>query len=148
IFRIEEVMLNYAEAKKELGEFTQEICDNTINRLRDRGGVSGMDISNVPNDPTRDEEVDPVMWEIRRERAIELMGENFRFNDLRRWKKMDYATEQKLGTWINAADENYKVPILNNADSGYVSYLGIPPSPFPEYMYLYPIPSNQIELTD
>lgn len=148
IFRIEEVMLNYAEAKKELGGFNQTICDNTINRLRARGGIAPLDISNVPDDPTRDPDVDPVMWEIRRERAIELMGENFRFDDLRRWKKMDYATERKLGRWINAADENYRVPILNNAESGYVSYLKQPPTPFPDYMYLYPIPSNQIVLTD
>ncbi len=148
IFRIEEVMLNYAEAKEEVGAFNQTICDNTINRLRARGGVAPLDISNVPDDPTRDPDVDPVMWEIRRERAIELMGENYRFDDLRRWKKMDYATERKLGRWINAADENNRVPILNNASSGYVSYLGQPPSPFPDYMYLYPIPSNQIILTD
>lgn len=148
IFRIEEVMLNYAEAKKERGEFDQTICDNTINRLRARGGVASLDIQNVPDDPTRDPSVDPIMWEIRRERAVELMGENFRFDDLRRWKKMDYATERKLGMWIHAADENNRVPILNNADSGYVSYLGQPPVPFPDYMYLYPIPSNQIVLTD
>ena len=148
IFRIEEVMLNYAEAKKEKGEFTQAICDQTINKLRARGGVAALNLSNIPDDPTRDQSVDPTMWEIRRERAIEFMGEGFRFDDLRRWKKMDYATERKLGKWIVASDENNKVPILNGASSGYVSYLGIPPRPFPEYYYLYPIPTNQIALTN
>ncbi len=148
IFRIEEVMLNYAEAKKELGEFNQTVCDNTINRLRARGKVAGLNIANIPNDPTRDPTVDPEMWEIRRERAIELMGEGFRFDDLRRWRKMDYATERKLGRWIVKADENNKVPTLNNASAGYVSYEGIPPTPFPEYYYLYPIPSNEVVLTN
>lgn len=147
IFRIEEVMLNYAEAKKELNEFNQTICDNTINKLRTRGGVASLIITNIPVDPTRDNEVDAVMWEIRRERAIELMGEGYRFDDLRRWKKMEYATEQKLGKYIVAADEANKVPILNNAAAGYVSYWGVPPKPFPEHYYLYPIPTNQIELT-
>jgi len=140
-------MLNYAEAKKELNEFNQTICDNTINKLRTRGGVASLIITNIPVDPTRDNEVDAVMWEIRRERAIELMGEGYRFDDLRRWKKMEYATEQKLGKYIVAADEANKVPILNNAAAGYVSYWGVPPKPFPEHYYLYPIPTNQIELT-
>lgn len=147
IFRIEEVMLNYAEAKKELGGFNQTICDKTINKLRARGGVASLNLANIPNDPTRDSSVDPEMWEIRRERAVELMGEGFRFDDLRRWKKMDYATERKLGKWIVAAEENNKVPVLNNAASGYVSYLGVAPTPFPEYYYLYPIPTNQIVLS-
>src|SRR5690606_24377535 len=104
-------------------------------------------LNNISDDPTRDAEVDPIMWEIRRERAIELMGEGFRFDDLRRWKKMRYTTERKLGKWIEAAEEGNLVPILNNATSGYVSYLGVPPQAFPEHYYLYPIPSNQIELS-
>lgn len=147
IFRIEEVMLNYAEAMKELGQFDQSTCDLTINKLRARGGIASLDISNVPNDPSRDSSIDPIMWEIRRERAIELMGEGFRFDDLRRWKKMDYATERKLGKYIKAEDEDNRVPILDGAAEGYVSYFGVPPSPFPEYYYLYPIPSNQIILS-
>jgi SusD family. len=147
IFRIEEVMLNYAEAQKELGGFNQTICNNTINKLRARGGVASLNLANIPNDPTRDPSVDPEMWEIRRERAVELMGEGFRFDDLRRWKKMDYATEQKLGRYIVAAQESNKVKVLNNAPAGYVCYEQIPPTPFPDYYYLYPIPSNQIVLT-
>ena len=36
IFRYAEVLLNYAEAKAELGECTQEVLDQTVNELRDR----------------------------------------------------------------------------------------------------------------
>jgi hypothetical protein len=61
---------------------------------------------------------------------------------------MEYATERKLGRWIVRADENNKVPTLNNAPAGYVSYEGIPPASFPEHYYLYPIPSNQVILTE
>ena len=127
VFRMGEVLLNYAEAKMELGDFNQDICDATINKLRARGGVASLDILNIPDDPTRDPLVDPVLWEIRRERAVELMGDGFRFNDLRRWKKMDYATERKLGKYIVAAEENNKVPILNGASEGYAAYEEQPP---------------------
>ena len=43
-----------------------------------------------PNDyvtPGRDPDVDPVLWEIRRERIVELMGLGYGFADIRRWKK-------------------------------------------------------------
>ncbi|WP_236974104.1 RagB/SusD family nutrient uptake outer membrane protein [Membranihabitans maritimus] len=147
VFRMGEVLLNYAEAKMELGDFNQDICDATINKLRARGGVASLDILNIPDDPTRDPLVDPVLWEIRRERAVELMGDGFRFNDLRRWKKMDYATERKLGKYIVAAEENNKVPILNGASEGYAAYEEQPPTPFLEHYYLYPIPTNEITLS-
>ena len=68
IFRMGEVLLNYAEAMYELGQFTQQIADLTINPLRARGNVAPLDLSNIPNDPTRDGDVEPALWEIRRER--------------------------------------------------------------------------------
>ena len=39
------------------------------------------------NDPDRDPTVSSLIWEIRRERCVELMFEGFRKNDLNRWKK-------------------------------------------------------------
>ncbi len=151
IFRMGEVMVNYAEAKYELGEFDQDVADKTINRLRARGGVAPLDVAAVPADPSRDPGITPQLWEIRRERAVELMGEGFRFDDLRRWKKMEYAVKRKLGRWIKKGTDvpaNSPIPIENNAAEGYIAYEGVPPSPFPEYYYLYPIPSNQRVLND
>ncbi|MCH5684866.1 RagB/SusD family nutrient uptake outer membrane protein [Niabella sp. W65] len=87
VFRMGEILMNYAEAQFELGQFSQAIANATINKTRARGEVAPLNISAIPNDPTRDPAVDPVLWEIRRERAVELMGEGFRFDDLRRWKK-------------------------------------------------------------
>jgi starch-binding outer membrane protein, SusD/RagB family len=145
IFRMGEIMVNYAEAAYELGTFDQAKCDKSINKLRTRGGVALLNIGAIPNDPTRDPSVDPVLWEIRRERAVELIGEGFRFDDLRRWKKMDYATQQKLGRWIKRSDYGNVVPTLNNTTQGYVAYEGVPPA-FPSHYYLYPIPSDQIVL--
>lgn len=150
IFRIGEVMLNYAEAKYELGELDQDVIDQTINPLRARGDVAMLNLAAIPDDPTRDETISPALWEIRRERAVELIGEGFRFDDLRRWKKMEYTTERKLGRYItkgvDVPENNNTIPILDGAKAGYIDYFGQPPLPFPEYYYLYPIPSDQIVL--
>jgi hypothetical protein len=144
VFRMGEVLMNYAEAKYELGEFDQAVAAATINKLRARGGVVSLDLNVLPVDPTIDPAVDPVLWEIRRERAIELMGEGFRWDDLRRWKKMDYTSKKKLGRWITRA-EVARVPIENGASEGYIDYFGTPPA-FQEHYYLHPIPSDQIVL--
>lgn len=147
IFRIGEVMLNYAEAMYELGRFDQTVCNKTINKLRERGGIPTLVIGNEPEDPTRDPEVSATLWEIRRERAIELMAEGFRFDDLRRWKKCgDYLKEQKLGMWIKKADYP-KMPIQNGADEGYIALDGTPPG-FPDHYYLQPIPTNELILNE
>ena len=148
IFKISEVLLNYAEAKFEMGEFSQAIADQTINKLRVRGDVAPMLVAEIDAnfDPTRDSSVDPVLFEIRRERAVELMGEGFRRDDLRRWKKMDYATEVKLGRWINTSDYVKTYTIQGGAAAGYIQYVQETPPAFPEYYYLRPLPSDQIVL--
>ncbi|WP_242130576.1 RagB/SusD family nutrient uptake outer membrane protein [Aestuariivivens marinum] len=145
LFRMGEVMLNYAEATFEMGQFNQTVAAATINKLRARGGIVPMDLGAINSDfdPMRDASVDPVLWEIRRERAIELMGDGFRREDLRRWKKMDYATEVKLGRWIKKSDYP-TVKIQDNAPEGYVQFLDDIPGAFPEYYYLYPLPSEEL----
>jgi len=146
IFRLAEVLLNYAEAKFELGEFSQTIATQTISALRARGSVAALNLSNITIDPRRDAEIDPILWEIRRERAIEFMFEGgFRWDDLRRWKKMDYAAEKKLGRYIVRSDYGNKLPVDGGGTEGYVSFWPTPPA-YLEYYYLYPIPSNQIVL--
>ena len=56
IFRVEEVMLNYAEAMVELGEFSQSVADMTINKIRSRANVPSMIVSQINEsfDPKRD----------------------------------------------------------------------------------------------
>jgi len=78
-----------------------------------------------------------------------LIGEGFRFDDLRRWDKMDYAVKEKLGRWITKGVDvpaSNSIPIQNGATAGYIDYWGAPPGPYPDYYYLYPIPSNEIVL--
>ena len=148
IFKMSEVLLNYAEAKFEMGEFSQTIADQTINKLRVRADVASMQVSQIDAtfDPTSDTDVDPVLFEIRRERAVELMGEGYRRDDLRRWKKMNYASEVKLGRWINTSDYVKTYSIQGGGAVGYIKYVHAIPPTFPEYYYLKPLPSDQTVL--
>ena len=147
LFGIEEVMLNYAEAKFELGEFSQSVADATINKLRVRAVIPAMNVSEIDAsfDLNRDQSVDPVLWEIRRERRIELMGDGFRFRDLKRWKKGEYVNKQPLGAWVKSSDYGSKLNILGGADEGY-SILFAKPSGWLEKYYLEPIPTQEIAL--
>lgn len=180
VMKLNEVMLNYIEAAAELADLgqytlTQADFDKTINAIRDRQStkmphvtlagnalkVNGVEI----NDPDRDATVKPILWEIRRERRVELAYEGVRFNDLRRWGKLEYADMTKnkklnMGAWINKADypenaealakitlcdENGKIVTGNE---GYIM-------PITEVAkmrvmadkdYLYPIPVDQITM--
>ena len=98
ILRFGEALLNYAEAKAELGTLTQDDLDISINLLRDRVGMVHMDLNNIPVDPRYvDDGVSPLLVEIRRERRIELFGEGFRFDDIRRWHQGDKMTKKDYG---------------------------------------------------
>ncbi len=147
IFRMGEVLLNYAEAKFELGAFDQTVANATINKLRARANVANLVIANIVADPSRDSDVDPVLWEIRRERAVELIAEGFgRAFDIKRWKKLvEYGAKEKNGRWIKRSDYGNKIPVIGGGTEGYVQIFGVPPG-VPESYYLEPIPSDQIVL--
>lgn len=93
IFRYAEVLLNYAEAKAELGTLTAADWQETIGALRSRAGLTG-GLNSLPAtaDPYLQSTYfpdisDPVLLEVRRERGIELALEGFRFYDLVRWRR-------------------------------------------------------------
>lgn len=156
LFRIEEVMLNYAEAQFELGAFNQSIADVTINKLRPRANVANMVVSAITAnfDLKRDPTVDPVLWEIRRERRIELFGDGFRFNDIKRWKKGAYLNDYQLGVKINKADypiyttfniTNVNILIDGGTAIGYVKNSPVPVGWLDKY-YLEPVPLQEIAI--
>lgn len=147
LFRIEEVWLNYAEATDELGAFTQTIADQTINKLRPRAGLPSMEVANITAgfDTQRDPSVDPVLWEIRRERRVELMGDGFRFNDLKRWDKGNYLDSLQLGAYVNNSNYGNKLSIYGGGASGYVQFFPAPVGWQPQY-YLEPIPTQELQL--
>jgi hypothetical protein len=121
LFRYAEVLLNYAEAKAELGSLTDAEWAETIGALRSRAGITG-GLTSVPTTvdsyfqstyfPDID---DPAILEIRRERGIELCLEGFRFNDLKRWK---YGDLLKM-TWKGMYIPELNVPMDLDHDGTY-----------------------------
>lgn len=100
LFRAAEVYLNYAEAKAELGTITQSDIDRSVKPLRDRVNMPNLSLSaaNETPDPyllssetgypgvaEKNSQNVGVILEIRRERAIELLGEGLRYDDIMRW---------------------------------------------------------------
>ncbi len=88
--RYAEVLLNYAEAKAELGELSDDDWAKTIGALRSRAGITGgLDKKPGTADPYMASiytgVTDPVILEVRREREIELILEGLRLVDLKRW---------------------------------------------------------------
>lgn len=160
LFRMGEVMVNHAEAAWELGQFNQSVADATINVLRKRAHVADMKVSeiNASFDPKRDQSVDPVLWEIRRERRVELMFEGYRFDDLRRWKKAEYMNTQQFGVYLKKSDledtrhmgdkanpSNFKLKLDRNGDEGRIVFFSKPVG-WVDRHYLFPLPSNELLL--
>lgn len=122
IIRYSEVLLNWIEAKAELATLgetavSQADINASINKIRNRPiadeakalGVkktADLDITNLPSSPNRGD-VPQLIWEIRRERRMELAFEHSRLLDLKRWKKLEYMDHTLnpdilRGIWINA----------------------------------------------
>jgi hypothetical protein len=166
--RYAEVLLNYAEAAAELGTLTQADLNNTINKLRNRAGFAtklpNLEIvggapaiaGQVYDDPNRDADVSAMIWEIRRERRVELLMEGFRNGDLRRWKKLHYADQvlnkdANRGAYIVRADFGAAtgLKIENDAAAGYIQPVQAEASFRRLYnprVYLAPIGTNEIKL--
>ncbi|MCB0634291.1 MAG: RagB/SusD family nutrient uptake outer membrane protein [Saprospiraceae bacterium] len=127
IMRYGEVLLNYAEAKAELDEITQDDLDISINLLRDRVGMPDMTMD-VPMDPRyADDGVSALIVEIRRERRVELFMEGFRYDDLRRWKQGKKLLQPDLGIrWDDAAIARYpKANVVSSVAENGVPYVDI-----------------------
>src|SRR5699024_7612070 len=110
VFRYAEVLLNYAEAKAELGTITDADWNETIGELRRRGGITnGTTTLPAKVDPYLQKTYfpnisNPVILEIRRCRGIELSLEGFRFDDIRRWKLGKLMEMAWTGIYIAAAN--------------------------------------------
>jgi len=107
--RLGEALLNYAEAKAELGSITQSDLDMSINKLRDRVAMPHMNLNNIPVDPRYvNDDVSPLIVEIRRERRVEMFMESRRYDDLMRWKQGEKLADPRWGMrWDDAAKAKY-----------------------------------------
>lgn len=106
IFRYAELLLIYAEAKAELGQITQTDLDKSINQIRSRVELPPTIINEIVEDPNLKQQYpdisnNPVLLEIRRERRIELVNENFRWDDLVRWKAGHLIEQVQQGIYLN-----------------------------------------------
>ena len=116
ILRYAEILLNYAEAKAELGEFDATVWDRTIKLLRERAGVDGTRPTKIDEylqeayfspDDGNNKITDCDILEIRRERAIELLLEGRRYDDLMRWHLGHLLNKTWYGIYIGEVDKAY-----------------------------------------
>ena len=128
--------------------------DKSINLIRDRVGMPHL-TTNPDADPNAVNygyTVAPLLYEIRRERRIELVGEGFRFNDIIRWKAGKLIEGVKTIRGMKLTDElrsQYADPSsLNNiaVDDDY--YIIVYPSiattrKWNDKSYLYPLPTDE-----
>lgn len=155
--RLAEVYLMYAEALYELnGTITDEQLNESINKIRARAGIADLSNAFVTENGLDMKE------EIRRERAVELFGENnSRYNDLKRWGIAEEELNGNIcGSVIEGTDyennEDLYTPssypygeITIETGVGERSVLLLDPSSnrnFQRIHYLYPIPLQQIQL--
>jgi hypothetical protein len=152
LFDYAEVLLNYAEAKAELGTINQTDIDRSIKPLRDRVGMPNIVMASIVTDPGWDfPTLSPVINEIRRERRVELALYGFRWNDIARWAAADELITGKrpkgsqwgstftLNTYPDDADgfmDPYKAQIPN----GYGFNL--------DRDYLDPLPQSELTLNN
>jgi hypothetical protein len=112
LFRYAEVLLNYAEAKAELGQLTDAEWALTVGALRARAGITG-GLTTLPTvaDPYLTSVyfpgiTSPVILEVRRERGIELAMEGLRFYDIVRWARGPLMELEWRGIYVPQANQN------------------------------------------
>lgn len=147
LIRYAEVLLNYAEAKAELGEFSETVWNATIKLLRERAGVDGA----MPSayDPYMAEyflntTTDMAILEIRRERGIELLLENCRWDDDMRWGMGRLLERPWYGVYVG---ELGKVYDMDGDGSGDVCFVRENP-PVTESGVTYRVLGGDYALTD
>lgn len=134
IIRYGEVLLNFAEAKAELGTITQQDINNSIGLLRARVGMPALILGTVNATPdatllARHPNVTGanrgVILEIRRERRVELVMEGFRYDDLMRWRNGKLLEARFNGMYFSGLGT---FDIDGNSTSDVVLYTGNPPN--------------------
>lgn len=167
IFTLSEVYLNFAEACAELGTINNADLDMSINKVRARAGIATLTTDGTNafvngvqiEDPQRVSAleqisgvVNPITWEIRRERRVEFMSwTSLRKADILRWKKGDYLDTTSNPDVVLGA----RIPSLIGTDSktrvdadGYVIpyAAGVSREFVSPKNYLTAIPTNDISL--
>lgn len=124
VFRLSELVLNYAEARNEVIGAPDNLVYEAVNTIRSRG-----ELPNLPGGLSKEQMRD----RIRRERRIEFAMENHRFFDVRRWK-------------IAEQVDNHPVRGIRITDTGDITYPVFGNRVFDKTKhYLFPIPQSEID---
>lgn len=127
LIRYAEVLLNYAEAKIELGTFSEQDWNSTIRLIRERAGLTGVALEFPGNDQQTLREL------VRNERRVELAFEaGHRFFDIRRWR----IAEEVLNGWTHGmrVEGDYIMVSQRSFD--------------PAKHYLWPIPLSERDINN
>ncbi|RIJ47077.1 RagB/SusD family nutrient uptake outer membrane protein [Maribellus luteus] len=149
-FRYAEVLLNFVEAKAELGSLIQNDIDRSVKKLRDRVGMPNLQINSIVPDPNWEfPDLSPVINEIRRERKIELVLEEFRFDDIARWAAADELLVGKRPKGAKS-DQFSITPPYSDDENGFIDPFGTAlPNGYGFNInrdYLYPIKETELVL--
>lgn len=150
------IALNYAEAKAELadskaGSFTDADFNKSLKKIYERAGLSMINsvaAMEAINDPANNMGVSGLLWELRRCRRCELMFDNWiRYWDLIRWHQLELLDSQKHPDILRGAyAANAPTAPMSIDAEGYVRPYSSTNRVYNYKYYLYPIPSNQINL--
>lgn len=118
VFRAVEAYLNYMEACYMKNNSLDATAQSYWRAIRERAGVDpDFNKTIAATDLTRENDwatysagslVDPTLYNIRRERRSELIGESFRMDDLKRWRALDQV-KNYIPEGFNLWDEAYKL---------------------------------------
>ncbi|MEG2946387.1 MAG: RagB/SusD family nutrient uptake outer membrane protein [Bacteroidales bacterium] len=119
VFRAAEAYLNYMEAYYELNGNLGGNCNKYWTQLRTRAGMDTDYQKTIAQTSmaleqkdwgsySRGAQVDATLYNIRRERRIELAAEGFRFADLKRWRALDQVQNVHI-QGCNFWDNTYKL---------------------------------------
>ena len=121
-FRYAEILLNYAEAKNESLPAPDQSVYDAVDEVRERAGLDGL-----PDNLTKEQ----MRAKIKNERRLELLLEEHRFYDLRRWKDGDVLKQPILGMKVydrqNNGQQEYVIEQIEERKfTGNNYYLPIP----------------------
>lgn len=165
VIRYAHVLLTYAEAVAELGTvggpaMTQSDMNKSINLIRARKGVnmppltvSGDQVSVngvVINDPDKDADVNSLLWEVRNERRVEMAFEGLRYDDLKRWNKLEKCDnqanpKQNMGAYVDLdalLDAINKIELKGKTDPAVIAKIKERNAGKVKNIKVYPVPAG------
>ncbi len=156
LFRYAEALLIFAEAKAELGTITQSDLDKSINLLRARVSMPSMTLGAITTDPDWPNygySLSSVLYEIRRERTVELMAEGFRADDIYRWRAHElFDNDQPRGAYLEDGIVNTTLDAANASLDGegfILPFASTGNYNFDESKaYLQPLPTEELMLNE